>query len=63
MLADSQQPAGIASSQRLRGVPLILGIWGPKGCGKSFNIELACKLMGVTPVVMRCAALRELCAI
>lgn len=24
-------------------VPLILGIWGEKGCGKSFNVELACK--------------------
>lgn len=23
--------------------PLILGVWGEKGCGKSFNIELACK--------------------
>ena len=33
-------------------VPLILGIWGGKGCGKTFNLELTCKALGVQPVVM-----------
>lgn len=27
-------------------VPLILGIWGPKGCGKTFQLELAFKKLG-----------------
>lgn len=27
-------------------VPLILGIWGPKGQGKSFQCELVFKQMG-----------------
>jgi pantothenate kinase-related protein Tda10 len=22
-------------------VPLVLGIWGPKGCGKTFQVRLA----------------------
>jgi hypothetical protein len=32
--------------------PLILGVWGKKGCGKSFNVELCCLEMGVTPVII-----------
>lgn len=32
-------------------VPLILGIWGGKGCGKSFNVELCCRELGITPIV------------
>ena len=33
---------------QLEGVnlPLILGIWGPKGCGKTFQTELAFKKLG-----------------
>ena len=27
-------------------VPVILGIWGPKGCGKTFMTELAFKKLG-----------------
>ena len=27
-------------------LPLILGIWGPKGCGKTFQTELAFKKLG-----------------
>merc|ERR1711988_1264120 len=30
-------------------VPLILGIWGGKGQGKSFQCELAFKRMGISP--------------
>lgn len=35
-------------SDQLEGVnpPLILGIWGPKGCGKTFQTELALKKLG-----------------
>ena len=33
-------------------VPLMLGVWGKKGCGKSFNVELCCLEMGITPVVV-----------
>lgn len=27
-------------------VPLILGVWGPKGCGKTFQLELVFKKLG-----------------
>lgn len=27
-------------------VPVMLGIWGPKGCGKTFMTELAFKKLG-----------------
>lgn len=40
-------------------VPLILGIWGEKGCGKSFNVELACKKMKVQPIVMSAGELED----
>ena len=40
-------------------VPLILGIWGEKGCGKSFNVELACKKMAVQPIVMSAGELED----
>jgi ATPase family associated with various cellular activities (AAA) len=59
ILADSQQAAGIAGSHRLRGVPLILGIWGRKGAGKSFNLELVCKKLGVTPVIVSAGELED----
>ena len=39
--------------------PLILGVWGGKGCGKSFNLELACKAMGVTPIVTSAGELED----
>ena len=42
-------------ADQLEGVnpPLILGIWGPKGCGKTFSTELALKKLGCA-----CAACR-----
>eukprot|EP00879_Flechtneria_rotunda_P006147 GHRR01006464.1.p1 GENE.GHRR01006464.1~~GHRR01006464.1.p1 ORF type:complete len:282 (+),score=70.27 GHRR01006464.1:431-1276(+) len=40
-------------------VPLILGIWGPKGCGKTFQTELAFKKLGVEPVVMSAGELES----
>jgi rhodanese-related sulfurtransferase len=54
-LSDEANPGVGSGDQKALGttkVPLILGIWGAKGCGKTFNLELSCKLMGVTPVVM-----------
>jgi hypothetical protein len=39
--------------------PLILGIWGGKGCGKTFNVELACKAMGLTPIVTSAGELED----
>ncbi len=39
--------------------PLILGVWGGKGCGKSFNLELACKAMGVTPIITSAGELED----
>eukprot|EP00884_Botryococcus_braunii_P014753 jgi/Botrbrau1/23279/Bobra.0102s0022.1 len=33
-------------------VPVILGIWGEKGQGKTFQTELAFKKLGVEPIVM-----------
>ena len=49
----------LAEGNQLRGVPLILGIWGGKGCGKSFNVELVCKRMGVEPIVMSAGELED----
>jgi pantothenate kinase-related protein Tda10 len=40
-------------------VPLILGIWGPKGCGKTFQTELAFKKLGVEAVVMSAGELES----
>jgi pantothenate kinase-related protein Tda10 len=33
-------------------VPLILGIWGGKGQGKTFQCMLAYKKLGISPLVM-----------
>ena len=40
-------------------VPLILGIWGGKGCGKSMNLELCCKRMGVSPIIVSAGELED----
>ena len=39
--------------------PLILGIWGAKGCGKSFNLELCCRDLGVVPIVTSAGELED----
>lgn len=39
--------------------PLILGIWGEKGCGKTFNVELACRKMGMLPIVTSAGELED----
>ena len=44
---------------RAAGVPLILGIWGGKGCGKSFNVELCCRDMDITPFVVSAGELED----
>ena len=38
---------------------LILGIWGHKGCGKTMNVELACKKMGLQPIVTSAGELED----
>ena len=40
-------------------MPLILGIWGPKGMGKTFQTELAFKKLGVEAVVMSAGELEH----
>jgi hypothetical protein len=40
-------------------MPLCLGIWGKKGCGKSFMVELCCKAMGVEPIIMSAGELED----
>jgi hypothetical protein len=49
----------LAESGQMPGVPLILGIWGAKGCGKSFQTELVCKALGVQPVIMSAGELED----
>ena len=49
----------LAEEKQLTGVPLILGIWGAKGVGKSFNVELACKALNATAVVMSAGELED----
>eukprot|EP00667_Euglena_gracilis_P006982 EG_transcript_7045 len=41
------------------GVPLILGVWGAKGAGKSFNVELTCKRAGVHVVALSAGELED----
>ncbi|PPD92362.1 hypothetical protein GOBAR_DD10688 [Gossypium barbadense] len=45
-------------SQGLR-VPLILGIWGGKGQGKSFQCELVFAKMGINPIMMSAGELES----
>nr|GME18728.1 ribulose bisphosphate carboxylase/oxygenase activase, chloroplastic isoform X1 [Ipomoea batatas] len=40
-------------------VPLILGIWGGKGQGKTFQTELIFQTMGVEPVIMSAGELES----
>jgi hypothetical protein len=34
-------------------------VWGGKGCGKSFNVELCCRELGVTPIVTSAGELED----
>eukprot|EP00887_Chlorella_sp_A99_P002702 scaffold6.g2702.t1 len=40
-------------------VPLVLGIWGPKGAGKTFTLELCLRRMGVSPVCLSAGELED----
>lgn len=40
-------------------VPLILGVWGGKGQGKSFQTELIFQAMGIEPVIMSAGELES----
>ncbi|ESQ27880.1 hypothetical protein EUTSA_v10018573mg [Eutrema salsugineum] len=48
----------LASSLNIK-IPLILGIWGGKGQGKTFQTELIFKTMGVEPVIMSAGELES----
>jgi hypothetical protein len=56
---DDESSSSSNSGLRAAGVPLILGIWGGKGCGKSFNVELCCRDMGITPFVVSAGELED----
>lgn len=40
-------------------IPLILGVWGGKGQGKSFQCELVFKKMGINPIMMSAGELES----
>merc|ERR1711904_748264 len=40
-------------------IPLILGIWGGKGQGKTFQTELSFKRLGISPIVMSAGELES----
>jgi hypothetical protein len=40
-------------------VPLVLGIWGPKGSGKTFQTELALKKLKAEPIIMSAGELES----
>ncbi|MCU4190277.1 AAA family ATPase, partial [Flavobacterium sp. HXWNR29] len=40
-------------------IPLILGIWGGKGQGKSFQCELVFAKMGINPIMMSAGELES----
>ena len=44
-------------------VPLILGIWGGKGQGKTFQCMLSYKKLGINPIVMSAGALQPVCVL
>jgi rhodanese-related sulfurtransferase len=39
--------------------PLVLGIWGEKGVGKTFNLELSLKAIGALPIVISAGELED----
>ena len=40
-------------------VPLVLGVWGPKGAGKSYNLELCLRALNATSVIMSAGELED----
>ncbi|EEH56113.1 uncharacterized protein MICPUCDRAFT_18274 [Micromonas pusilla CCMP1545] len=40
-------------------VPLILGIWGEKGCGKSYTLELCLRAMRASPIIVSAGELED----
>lgn len=49
----------LAGQGAFRDPPLVLGIWGHKGAGKTFNLELCLKRMGVKPVCLSAGELED----
>ena len=60
-LSPTCTPASLPSMQDLPKikVPLILGIWGGKGQGKTFQCALAYKKLGIAPIVMSAGELES----
>ena len=50
-MVDTANPGAEGNPMGSTRVPLILAIWGSKGCGKTFNLELACKASIASPNV------------
>ena len=40
-------------------VPLVLGVWGEKGVGKTFNLDLSLRLIGVQPIIISAGELED----
>ena len=40
-------------------VPLVMGLWGPKGAGKTFSLELALRRVGAAPVCLSAGELED----
>jgi len=51
--------AGAVGGRAGAGSPLILGVWGPKGAGKTFSVEVAMKKMGVRVVALSAGELED----
>ena len=48
-----------SSAGGLGPVPLILGIWGEKGGGKSYTLELCLRALNATPIIMSAGELED----
>ena len=57
---DAAAAAGAGVVKRGVGqVPLILGIWGEKGCGKSYTLELCLRAMRASPIIVSAGELDD----
>ena len=57
--SSSSSGAFGSSAAGLGPVPLILGIWGEKGGGKSYTLELCLRALNATPIIMSAGELED----
>ena len=57
--SSSSSGACGSSAAGLGPVPLILGIWGEKGGGKSYTLELCLRALNATPIIMSAGELED----